>query len=96
MLNNSPHDARGTLELMTRSVRPASPDPDIVKGRDGRQVDEEEKRIFHQGPKASRGLHHEAGYMTASVLFRVSVQPLFDLVGGSIYDNALDIYELIE
>jgi hypothetical protein len=60
----------------------------MVKGREGRQADEEEKRIFHQGPKASRCLHDEAGYMTASVLFHVSVRPLLDIVGGSIYDNA--------
>jgi hypothetical protein len=44
----------------------------MVKGRDGRSVDQEEKRIFHQGPKASSCLHHEAGYMTASVPIRVS------------------------
>jgi hypothetical protein len=46
---------------MTRSVRPASPDADVVKGRAGRQVAEEEKRGFHQGPKARRGLHNQAG-----------------------------------
>jgi hypothetical protein len=74
---------------MTRSVRPASPDADVVKGREGRQVEQEEKRIFHQGPKASKGLHHEAGYMTASVPIRVSVmQAPLDIAGGSIYDNA--------
>jgi hypothetical protein len=57
---------------MTREVRPASPDADVVKGRDGRYVDEEEKRICHQGPKASSCLHNEAGYMTAAVPIRVS------------------------
>jgi hypothetical protein len=53
--------AKGRPELMTRSVRPASPDADVVKGRDERYVDQEEKRLCHQGPKASSCLHHEAG-----------------------------------
>jgi hypothetical protein len=65
-----PHEARRLMELMTRWVRPASPDADIVKGREGRHVDEEETRTCHQGPKASRGLHDEAGYLTASVPIR--------------------------
>jgi hypothetical protein len=33
-------------------------------------VEQEEKRIFHQGPKASSCLHNEAGYSTASVPIR--------------------------
>jgi hypothetical protein len=82
-------NAGGLRELMTRSVRPASPAPDVVKGREGRQVDEEEKRIFHQGPKARSCPHREAGYMTASVPTRASVmQAPLDIAGGSIYDNA--------
>jgi len=61
----------------------------MVKGREGRQVEQEEQRIFHQGRKASRGLHHEAGYLTASVPIRASVmQAPLDIEAGSIYDNA--------
>jgi hypothetical protein len=42
-----------------------------------------------EGPKASICLHHEAGYMTASVPTRASViQAPLDVAGGSIYDNA--------
>ena len=35
--------------------------PDVVKGRDGRSGDQEEKRLFQQGPQASRGLPNQAG-----------------------------------
>jgi hypothetical protein len=80
---------------MTRSVRPASPDADVVKGREGRQVDQEEKRTCHQGPKASRGLHDQAGYMTASVPIRALVKspwtlragPYMTTPGNSHHDN---------
>jgi hypothetical protein len=54
-------NAKGIPELMTRSVRPASPDSDVVKGLAGRYVDQEEKRTFHQGPKVRRYLHDKAG-----------------------------------
>jgi hypothetical protein len=33
----------------------------VVKGREGRHVDEEEKRACHQGPKVRRDLHDKAG-----------------------------------
>jgi hypothetical protein len=49
------------MELMTRWVGPASPDADVVKGREGRYVAQEEQRTCHQGPKASRCLHDAAG-----------------------------------
>jgi hypothetical protein len=35
--------------------------------------------------RALDALHEQAGYMTASVLFRVSVRRPLDIVGGSIY-----------
>ena len=54
-------NARGIPGLMTRSVRPASPDADVLKGRDGRQVDQEEKGTFHRGPKVRRCLDDDAG-----------------------------------
>src|SRR5688572_16914783 len=78
-------DPRCTTALMTRLVRPASPDSALQHGPRGRGNNEEEKRAFHQGPKALRGLQSEAGYMPASVLFRVSVQPPLGIGGGSIY-----------
>jgi hypothetical protein len=68
--------------MMTREVRPASPDADVVKGREGREVEQEEKRTCHQGPKASRSLHDEAGYMIASVPIRASFEsPLTSRAG---------------
>src|SRR5688572_27794227 len=76
---------RCTTALMTRLVRPASPDSAWPHGPRGRGNNEEEKRACHQGPKALRGLQSEAGYMPASVLFRVSVQPPLGIGGGSIY-----------
>ena len=77
-------DPRCMTELMTRWVRPASPDSALQHGLRGRGNNEEEKRAFHQGPKALTGLQSKAGYMPASVLFRVSVQPLLGIGGGSI------------
>jgi hypothetical protein len=46
------------------------PDSDVVKAREGRQVEQEEKHAFHQGPKARICLHDKAGSMTASVPIR--------------------------
>jgi hypothetical protein len=40
---------------------------------------------FIRARSALEALHTQAGYMTASVLFHVSVRPLLDIVGGSIY-----------
>jgi hypothetical protein len=40
---------------------------------------------FIRARRALDALHEQAGYMTASVLFRVSVRPSLDIVGGSIY-----------
>jgi hypothetical protein len=36
---------------MTREVRPVPPDSNVVKGCEGRYVDQEEQRIFHQDAK---------------------------------------------
>jgi hypothetical protein len=67
---------------MTRSVRPASPDSDMVKGLAGRYVDQEEKRTFHQGPKVRGYLHDKAGYMTASVPIRAVFKSPLTLRAG--------------
>jgi hypothetical protein len=40
---------------------------------------------FIRARRALDALHEQAGYMTASILFRVSVRLLLDIVGGSIY-----------
>jgi hypothetical protein len=40
---------------------------------------------FIRARRALDALHEQAGYMTASVLFRVSVRLVLDIVGGSIY-----------
>ena len=71
-----------TLGLNTRWVRPASPDSDVVKGREGRQVDQEEKRTCHQSPKARQRLHDKAGYMTASVPIRALFKSPLTLRAG--------------
>jgi hypothetical protein len=70
------------MELMTRLVGPASPDSDVVKDLEGRYVDQEEERTCHQGPKARRCLHDEAGYTTASVPIRAAFKsPLTSQAG---------------
>jgi hypothetical protein len=40
---------------------------------------------FIRARRALKAFHYEAGYMTASVLRRVSVQRLLGIGGGSIY-----------
>jgi hypothetical protein len=40
---------------------------------------------FIKARRALDALHAQAGYMTASVLFHVSVQLCLDIAGGSIY-----------
>jgi hypothetical protein len=57
---------------------------------------EEGKRGFHQGPKAFRSLQSEAGYMSASTLFRVAARPSLDTGGRSIYVNLLYVNMIIQ
>jgi hypothetical protein len=52
---------RGVIEWMTRSVRPASANPDEGQGPGGRGRDQARKRRLQQGPKTMAGLHQEVG-----------------------------------
>ena len=81
------YEARRTLVLRTREVRLASPNSAVRHGLRGRGFHEEEKRAFHQGPKALRGLQTEVGYMTASILLRASVLLSLDRIGFSFFQS---------
>jgi hypothetical protein len=54
------HTMRGVLEVITRWLRPAFPDADVVQGHEGRSVEQEEKHPCHQGLRAGRGLDDQS------------------------------------
>jgi hypothetical protein len=76
---------------MTRSVRPTSPDSDVVKGREGRPVEQEGEAHIASGPagetRPSRPGRIYAGICSDSCV----IQDPLDVAGGSIYDNASDM-----
>jgi hypothetical protein len=52
---------------MTPQGHPARSDPGQIVGPRGRCANEENARIFHQGPDISSVVHREAGYIAAAL-----------------------------